>query len=476
MSYIRGVDRSQQVLFPETLDEYLREDNPVRFLDAFVGQLDLGALGFARAVPAEVGRPGYDPGDLLRLYLYGYLYGIRSSRKLERETQRNVELMWLLRRLRPDFKTIADFRRDHPEALRQVYREFTLLCKRLDLFGGELIAIDGSKFRAVNSKQRNWTRAGLERVQAQIEERIARYLAQLEAEDTAEATVPAPTAAELAAQVTALRQRQEQVQTRLADLETRGVTQHSATDPDSRRMRDGEGTVMGYNVQLAVDARHHLIVAQEVTNVGNDRQQLSPMTAAAAAVLQPAQGLAVVADRGYYHGPQIVQCVEAGHQPLVAKPESSNNGPHGRFTKGDFRYDPAQDAYHCPGGATLTRTSTSVEEGRRFCRYTTPACGTCGLRTRCTTSRTGRRLERWEHEDVLDAMAVRLARQRDVMRQRSRLVEAPFGSIKRAMGQDYFLLRGLRKVRGEFSLTALAYNLKRAINLLGVPRLIAAVT
>ncbi len=473
MAHIAGTDRSQAVLLPEVLDDYVTADNPVRFLDAFVAQLDLGALGFQRAVPAETGRPGYDPGDLLRLYLYGYLHRIRSSRRLEQETHRNLELMWLLRRLTPDFKTIADFRRDHPAALKGVGREFVLLCRRLDLFGGELLAIDGSKFRAVNARDRSYTPARLATLQRDIDRTIGRYLRDLERQDEAEAGTERPDASALREKIATLQQRRGRYEALQQELAASGETARSLTDPDSRPMLSGGRIEVCYNVQTAVDAKHKLIVAEDVTNAAGDRDQLSPMATAAQDILH-APGPIVVADQGYYHGAEIKTCLEAGITPLVPRPITSANEALGLFTKDDFVYHPAQDVYRCPAGATLTYRTTTVELGRAIKNYRTHACGRCALTARCTRNKDGRKITRWVHEDLLQEMERRLRGAPDLFAQRKALAEHPYGTMKRAMDQGYFLLKGLRKVRGEFSLTVLTYNLKRVFNLVSVPRLLEA--
>jgi transposase len=470
MDYVSGVDRAQQVLFPEVLDEYVGEDNQVRFIDGFVGSLDLQGLGFGRASPPVTGRPPYHPGDLLRLYIYGYLHKIRSSRKLERETHRNVELLWLLRKLQPDHKTIAEFRRANPRALRRVCREFTVLCKRLDLFAGELIAIDGSKFRAANGKARNYTRKDLQHLVRAIDKKIRGYLGVLDTQDATEAAVASPSGADVQKRLASLQERQADYQRLLRELDEVGAEQVSLTDPDSRRMKSGQGTAVSYNVQTAVEAKHKLIVAHDVTNAGTDRHQLSPMVQAAQEVLA-AEELTVVADRGYYDGPEIKACVDTGVTPLVPKPLTSGNRKRGLFTKEDFRYDRARDCYYCPAGATLTNRSAP---GRPYRRYRTPACGGCALRARCTRNKQGRCLERWEHEGLLEEMALGLTRRPDVVRQRACLAEHPFGTMKRGMDQGYFLLRGLEKVKAEFSLTVLAYNVKRVMRIVGMPKLLAA--
>ena len=478
MGYIEGSNRDQQVLFPETLDEYVGPENPVRFIDAFVASLDLAALGFPRATPSAIGRPAYDPGDLLRLYVYGYLSRLRSSRKLEQETHRNVELMWLLRKLRPDHKTIADFRRSNPAGLKGVCREFTLLCKQLDLFGGELIAIDGSKFRAVNNRDRNFTQPALERFVAGIDARIAEYLGTLDTHDAHDAAAlpddqSSGGGTDLQRKICTLQSRRAAYTVLLGELAASGDTQISLTDPDSRSMKVHGGVDVCYNVQTAVDAKHKLIVAQDVTNAPTDRDALSPMALAANAVLQ-ATALHAVADRGYYNGPEVLACLEAGITPMIPRPHTSANAKHGLFTKEDFQYDATTDQYHCPAGEVLPYRFSTVEQGRGTRYYRTAACRPCALKSRCTRSPESRRITRWEQEGVLDAMAQRLRDNPKVMARRKTIVEHPFGTMKRWMDQGYFLTRGLAKVRGEFSLTVVAYNLKRAIMIVGVRRMIAA--
>lgn len=376
--------------------------------------------------------------------------------------------MWLLRRLTPDFKTIADFRRDHAQALKGVGREFILLCRRLDLFGGELRAIDGSKFRAVNARDRSYTAPRLATLMRDIDATLATYLQQLEAEDQREADVPAPSAADLQAHIAALQQRRAKYEALQA------ASALSLTDPDSRPMMSGARIEICYNVQTAVDAKHKLIVAETVTNAAGDRDQLSPLATAAQAILD-APAPVVLADQGYYHGVEIKACIDAGITPRVPRPLTSANAALGLYTKDDFAYDRAQDVYRCPAGETLTYRTTTVELGRVIKNYRTRACGRCAGKARCTRNRDGRKLTRWVHEDLLDAMAQRLREQPALFRQRKALAEHPFGTMKRAMNQGYFLCRGLAKVRGEFSLTTLAYNLQRVINLLGVPRLLEAV-
>jgi len=474
MTYIQGESREQIYLLPEAIDDYVGPENPVRFLDVFVEKLDLAGLGFTHATPGETGRPPYDPGDLLRLYLYGYLNRIRSSRRLEMEAGRNLELMWLLRKLRPDFKTIADFRRVNRAAITQVCREFTVLCKRLDLFGGELVAIDGSKFRAVNGKGRNFNAAKLKRLLEEIESKIEVYLQHLDSQDVAETTVRTPTADELKATLQQWEERKQAYQAYAAQLQQSGDTQVSLTDPDSRKMPTaGQGSQVGYNVQIAVDEKHELIVAHEVTNAVTDQEQLATMAEGAKATLG-VDTLTVVADMGYYNGAAVKTCEAQGITAYVAKPNTSANTKLGLFGKERFRYDPATDVYRCPAGETLTYRFATVEQGRSIRYYSTSACSTCALKPQCTRNKENRRITRWEDEAVLERMAQRVSEHPEVMRTRKCIVEHPFGTIKRWMDQSYFLMRGKDKVSAEASLTVLAYNMRRVINILGVTPLVRA--
>ena len=474
MAYIRGEDPGQQILFPTSLDEYIAEDNPVRFLAAFVDSLDYEALGFDRSRPAPTGRPGYDPRDLLALFIYGYLYKVRSSRALERETARNVELIWLLRKLTPDFKTIADFRRDNGPAIRKACREFTLVCKKLDLFGAELIAIDGSKFLAVNSRERNFSQEKLRQVVKQIDEKVAKYLEQL---SSADAETPLTTRVErnLPEKIAFLSDRLAEARVLLGYMEEKQMSEISLTDPESRRMKSGAATEVCYNAQIAVDAKNHMIVVDEVTNDATDKEWLAPIAMESQTVLDGA-ALSVVADRGYSSTAQIKTCVEQQITPYVPRPHTSANEKHGLFTKENFRYDATTDTYICPADQTLRFRRQTQEEGRPVRYYVTTACATCPLRSRCTrTKRGGRRITRHADEAYLEASQQRVREHPEMMLYRKRTVEHVFGTMKRWLDARHFLMRGLHNVKTEFSLTALAYNLRRALNLRTVSELIAAV-
>jgi transposase/DNA-binding transcriptional MerR regulator len=476
MGYKAGVDREQQILFPETLDEYVSPENPVRFIDAFVAQLEMAKLGFERAVPAREGAPGYDPRDLLKLFIYGYLNKTRSSRRLERETHRNLEVIWLLRRLRPDHKAIAEFRRKHPKALKQVSREFVLLCRKLDLFSAQLVFIDGAKFRAVNSKDRNFTVPKLQILLARIDANIEQYLAALEARDAQEEEQPGATEPKLQEKLKAFQERREEYEQYLKYLQESGESQLSLTDPESRLMKLHGDQKVCFNAQIAVDAKHHLIVADDVTNEVNDLEQLAPMAKAAMQALE-VETLDAAADAGYHNGVEVVECEANGITPWVPRPKSSSkNEKKGLYTKEAFTYSPEQDAYHCPAGQWLGFSTQSEQEDGRILRYYSnwPACAACPLRARCTESKQGRRIMRTPEEPRLEAMGQRMEEEPGLMLQRKSVVEHPFGTMKWWWDGGYFLLKGLTKVRGEFSLMTLAYNLRRVMNLLGVECLLEA--
>jgi transposase len=476
VGHIQGTNRHEVILFPERLDDSISEDNPVRFIDTFVDELDLETLGFQRVKAAATGRPAYHPGDLLKLSLYGYLYRLRSSRRLERETHRNVAWLWLLKKLRPDHKTIAKFRRDNLNPMRQVCRAFTLLCKQLDLFSGELVAIDGSKFKAVNAKERNFTHSKLQRLLPQIDAHIEVYLQELERSDNEEnqGTSGGARAEHLHAKIAELKERKLLYQAFQGQLLAGGQEQLSLTDPDSRAMKlgKGRGTEVCYNVQTAVDSKHKLILACEVTNDTSDRDWLSPMALQAKAVLE--RPCAAVADMGYDHGDEVKACVEAGITPYVARPITSANKKLGLFSKDDFRYDGATDTYQCPAGELLTFRFDTVEQGRHIRYDATSACKACAIKQACTRSKEGRRITRWVDEHLLEEMEQRVRSRPEVMKRRKELVEHPFGTMKRGWDHGYFLMRGLEKVRTEFSLTVLAYNLRRVLNIVGMPGLMAA--
>jgi len=469
--FIEGENRFQSTLFPESLEDYIAEDNAIRVVDAFVNRLDLKQLGFDRAKPSATGRPGYQPATLLKIYVYGYLNRIQSSRRLERESHRNVELIWLTGRLMPDFKTIADFRKDNRKAIRRVCTEFVGVCRELELFSATLVAIDGSKFKAVNSRDKNFTRKSVKLRLKKTQANIDRYLAKLDAVDKEEPEIRETTAEELKQKIASMEAKMESLKGYATEVEAHPDQQVSVTDPDARSMmKAGGGSQVGYNVQTAVDSKHHLIAAHEVTNATTDRSQLSSMAGKARAALD-AKTLTVIADPGYYKGEEIVACEKNGIKALVPKVDTSGNKVKNRYSKADFRYDAEHNEYICPAGQRLAYRFDSVEHGMKLWVYMTYQCSSCPLQAKCTTSN-AKRIKRWEHEALLDVAQAELKKQPDAMRQRKRLVEHPYGTIKHWMGSTHFLMKRLPNVQTEMSLHVLAYNLKRAINILGVPKII----
>jgi transposase len=466
--FIEAEDRTQSALFPERLDDWIAEDNPVRVVDAFVDGLDLDALGFDGAQAAATGRPGYHPATLLKIYIYGYLNRIQSSRRLEREAQRNLELIWLTGRLAPDFKTIADFRKDNGAGIRQVCREFVEISRGLDLFSEAIVAIDGSKFKAVNNRDKNFTQRKVKARIEQMEESIARYLDELDRADRQPDKVPEDRVEHLQEKIATVKAQMRELRRIDKQLQRAPDQQVSQTDPDARSMAtSGRGTgVVGYNVQIAVDTKHHLIVAEEVTNEGHDRAQLARMAKRAKDAVGGDE-LTVLADRGYFTGEEILECTREGITPMVPKPLTSNSKAEGRFDKRDFRYDPQRDEYRCPAGERAVWRMTTIERGMTQHRYWPSACPDCPLKSECTPS-PFRRITRWEHEEVLDAMQARLDRTPNTSRLRRQTVEHVFGTLKSWMGSTHFLTKTLPRVRTEVSLHVLAYNMKRFMSLLGI--------
>ena len=469
--FIEGENRFQSTLFPESLEDYIAEDNAIRVIDAFIEKLDLKQLGFDRAEPSATGRPGYQPATMLKIYVYGYLNRIQSSRRLERESHRNVELIWLTGRLMPDFKTIADFRKDNRQAIRRVCLEFVGVCRELELFSATLVAIDGSKFKAVNSRDKNFTRKSVKLRLKKTQANIDRYLAKLDQVDKEEPEIREVTAEELQQKIASMEAKMEELKEYEAEVDAHPDKQVSLTDPDARSMmKAGGGSQVGYNVQTAVDSKHHLIVAHEVTNATTDRSQLSSMAGQARTALD-AKTLTVIADPGYYKGEEIVDCYAAGIKALVPKVDTSGSKAKGHYSKADFRYDAERNEYVCPAGQRLTYRFDSIEHGKTLWVYTRYGCSSCPLQAKCTSSN-AKRIKRWEKEHVLEAAAAELKQQPETMRQRKRLVEHPYGTIKHWMGSTHFLMKRLPNVQAEMSLHVLAYNLRRAINILGVPKII----
>ncbi|AXA85265.1 IS1182 family transposase [Lysobacter oculi] len=473
--FVDGIDRSQGLLLPDRLEDYVHEDNPVRVVDAFVEALDLSALGFEAANRAAGGRPAYHPATLLKIYIYGYLNRIQSSRRLEREAQRNLELIWLTGRLAPDFKTIADFRKDNGAAITAVCSRFVALCRSMKVFSHAIVAIDGSKLKAVNSRDRNFTVGKVRGRRQQLEESVARYLAELDRADRDPALLPEGRAPHLKDKLAKLRAQMEKLDAIEKQLEAAPDHQISLTDPDARSMTSsgrGTGTV-GYNVQAVVDAKHHLIVAHDVTNDGHDRAQLSRMATKAREALGT-ERMTALADRGYFNAPEILACEEAGVIPLVPKPLTSNSKAEGRFDKRDFIYDEAADEYECPAGERAIHRFTAEEKGLTLHKYWSSACPRCPMRMKCTTA-SYRRITRWEHEHVLERMQMLLDARPQAAVVRRQTVEHVFGTLKSWLGTTPLLTKTLPKVRSEVSLAVLAYNMKRMIKIVGTQGMVRAI-
>jgi transposase len=465
--FIDEADRNQGILLPERVEEYVCEENPVRVIEAFVGELDLAKLGFEGVEAKSTGRPGYHPATMLKIYIYGYLNRIQSSRRLEREARRNLELMWLVGRLAPDFKTLADFRSENASAIKNVCREFIVLCRSWGLFTEATVAIDGSKFKAVNHRDRNFTSGKMKTRMALIEQSIAEYLTRLDRMDRKETPSVPRDVARLKDRIATLKQEMRRLDVLKSRMEATPDGQISLVDPDARSMASqGKGTgIVGYNVQTAVDTKNHLIVTHEVTNVGSDRHQLKTMAEAARDALGT-QKLTAIADRGYYSGEQIKACDDAGIVPLIPKNFTSTSRADGRYDKSDFVYVRKRDVYRCPAGQYAIRRFTTIEKGMAIHKYWSSACPRCAIRSQCTPS-AYRRIARWEHEDILEKMQRRLDRDPTRMRLRRQTAEHPFGTIKSWMGATHFLCRTLPKVSAEMSLHVLAYNLKRVMQILG---------
>ncbi len=474
MHHQSGIAREQITLFPEAIEDYITADNPVRFLDAFVDQLDMGSLGFRHARVSETGRPPYNPKDLLKLYLYGYLNRIRSSRLLERETKRNLEVVWLLKRLSPDHKTISDFRKDHGQALREVFKQFVVTCTKLELFGQELVAIDSTKFKASNARDRVKDRKQL----TDTIDRIGEYLTQIEQNDEDEETSASPSVTKEALQgkIARLQQEKARLQKAHQELDQTQAKYASLTDPDCRLMKNEGRIEPAYALQAAVDAKHSLIVDYELTQDAADNNHLSSVAQGAKQMLK-VDTLTVCADAGYYDTVDLKTCDDTGittYVPIPApKIPKDTNVPTPEYYHDRFVYDHESDTYRCPQGHTMHySTTTHKDDGRQIRIYRTTACRDCPVRTHCTSSPRGRYVYRWEHEAVLDRLKRRLANQPGVIKHRKAIIEHIFGTIKKIWGYQTLLLRGLENIASEVALMTLAYNMKRVLNILGTRKLI----
>ncbi|MFZ5953645.1 MAG: IS1182 family transposase [Candidatus Dependentiae bacterium] len=472
MGYIEGEDRNQITLFPECMDDYVSEDNAVRFIDKYVRSLDLVSLGFERAIPNRVGAPSYDPRTLIMLYVYGYLNGIRSSRKIERETHRNIELIWLLNKLRPDFKTIADFRKDNRQALKNLFKDFLKFCQKCKLLGNKFIAIDGSHFKAVNAQSRHYTKNKIDKRLKEIDKYNNEYLDTLDKMDKIEdKTKNGPTTQELIKALEDLQREKTKLSKLKEDIQKTGKDQMCTTDPDSCVMRQG----VGYNVQIAVDSENSLIVAYDVTDAPVDNNQLSNMAKKAKDELNVDE-LEATADTGYYNHSEIKECVDNQITPYVPEPLKTGNPKADKlFSKSNFKYHKDHDCYVCPcNNVLLFYEKRKAKKGGYNYTYKCVDHVNCPFKNKCTTSKLGRYVNRWEHEDIINNMKESILEDKDKVKKRKAIVEHPFGTIKREMDQGYFLMRGKDKVNTEFALTSLVYNIKRVINIFGIPKLMKA--
>jgi transposase len=462
--HVQGQNRDQATLFPERLDDLIGEDNAVRVIDAFVDSLDLKVLGFARIETKGTGRPPYHPGDLLKLYLYGYMYRIRSCRRLERECHKNIEVLWLLNRLAPDFKTIANFRVDNRQALLRVCAAFVQFCRSQSLYGGDTVAIDGSKFTADNARSRVLRKKDLAKELNRLDAKIAAWLDELDDDDEDEP----PGGGNTRAALEALEAERESLTEQIQSLDAKRLAVQPSTDPDARVMRHGK---IGYNVQTSVDAKHHLIVDVDVVQSAVDQEQLYRMARRSQRQLRE-KALRVLADAGYSSGWHFKRCQAHGLTPYVPVNRAINNHGGGKlFDKSAFTYDADSDYFKCPAGERLPKKTRSKKD--RLYLYTTAACTSCQLKEQCTTGKQ-RWVSRHFEEEVLNEVADRSDANPLMMRRRKAMVEHPFGTLKRRMDGGRFLVRGLQKVKAEMALAVTAYNLTRAINVLGARRLVQA--
>ncbi|HEX3010514.1 MAG TPA: IS1182 family transposase [Syntrophomonadaceae bacterium] len=473
MAYIQGEDRQQITLFPDAIDDYISEENSVRVIDAYVNSLNMMELGFLRTELREIGRPAYNPQDLLKLYIYGYMNRIRSSRRLETEAGRNLELIWLLRKLKPDFKTIADFRKDNKAAIKNVFKNFSLLCKNWDLYSKKVVAVDGSKFRASNSKRNNFNEKKIQRQLKYIDEKINTYLQELESNDKSEADIHIPSSEEIKQRINELNQRKAKYTAMQERMAITGETEISTTDPDARLMKaNNNGIDVSYNVQTVVDQKYKLVVDTEVTNNPADQGQLNKMAGKAKQIFE-AEEIKAVADKGYYSTNDLIECADNHIETYVAKPKPSVNTPDPDFSREQFKYNKEQNYYVCPTGQILYASKVRKVNNVEYQDYKNfRACCNCEMKDHCTKSQKGRTISRNQSQEFLDTVDKRTMENKELYAQRQMLVEHPFGTVKRIWGYSYFLTRGIKSVAAENSLHFLAYNLRRVISILGVKEMI----
>jgi transposase len=478
MNHITGIVREQITLFPEAIEDYIADDNPVCFLDAYVDQLEISTIGFQYATVKETGRPPYNPKDILKLYLYGYLNRIRSSRLLERETKRNLEVFWLLKRLSPDHKTISNFRKENAYALRETFKQFIIICKKLELFGNELVAIDSTKFKASNSGNRIKNKEQLHKSITRINESINQYLEQLDQTDSIDNQTDVPlTKEQLQLKIASLVQHKQRLEQAAEELKQSNQKHISLTDPDCRLLKHGRHIEPAYSLQTAVDAKHSLIVDYALTNDAADYNHLSTMAASAQHILE-AEDLTVVADSGYYDTVELKSCEDLSITTFVPSPKAPTSKeqktPTSDYTHDKFVYDASSDTYQCPQGSNLLNSGITLKKrGNRVVHvYRTDNCVSCQARTECSTSRRGRRINRWEHEAVVDRLRERLNRQPEIIIKRKAIIEHIFGTIKRVWGYGALLLRHMKNVASEVALMTLTYNIRRVLNIMGTKDLI----
>jgi transposase len=473
MGYIEGEDRNQIILFPESIDEYVSDNNSIRIIDEYIEQLDLKRLGFQRAANPSLGRPPYHPKDMLKLYLYGYLNRVRSSRRLEQEASRNLEVIWLIRKLKPDFKTIADFRKDNQKALKKVFRDFTRLCDEWELFGKELVAIDGSKFRACNSKKNNYSPKKIERHLKYLDEKIEGYLQELDHHDRVESHDRKPDAGEITKRIQQLRDRREKYASYQRKLKQSGENEISTTDPDARLMVNHNNVEVSYNVQTTVDAKHKLIADFKVSQKPNDLGQLAPMAIRAKRLFGD-KTFEVLADKGYYKAKDLKKCTENGITVYITKQTYANGTKDQPFYSDQFKYNPTKNVYLCPAGKELPYYRARKKDGKiigyEYRNY--DFCKDCEFKSRCTSAKKGRSICRHADQDFLDRIDLQTKRNMEKYKLRQMIVEHPFGTIKRGWGAYFFLTKRKVSVSTEISLSFLAYNLKRAINILGTEEIL----
>jgi len=465
MGYVtKDFDRNQLNFMPLSFDELIDENNPVRVIDAFVEMLDMNQLECSYAMPRKTGRPPYNPKDMLKLYIYGYFNGIRTSRKLERECKRNIELMWLLKNLIPDDKTISDFRKDNKKAVISTFKQFSMLCQELNLIGKEIIAIDGSKFRACNSRHKSYTKRKVAKMLEYYEDCAKKYIELMEMDEPAENTCN-------------LNQKLEKALGRIKELNEMAVEieekgEISITDTDSRHMSvSNNGTDISHNVQTVVDEKHHLIVAVDVTSNAQDNGQLTPMVEMAKAELVVDE-ITVLADKGYYNGECLKHCFENGITAIVSKQKSGSRTGDENYSRDKFKYDKEKDIFICPQGHELKCVSSKKS---KQIKYKTRECKKCPYRINCTQSDRGREIVLNEYHEIYEKADKLFAENLELYNKRQMIVEHPFGTIKRALGYTYFLTRGNENVKNESYLHCLTYNLKRVINIMGIPPLIEAI-